>query len=106
VSQRRSTIFRDIINAQREEGGDPQYERNAEATAPVSIRTAKVNKATDKTYTKLTAYIPRTLASAIKMTMALEGTTDQSDYIEKAIADWLKQKGRGHLLDQAGYPPH
>jgi hypothetical protein len=101
VSQRRRTSFADILNSPPEEQLAPAAPAAREPAAPA--RAGKRNKAVDPAYTKLTAYIPRTLASAVKVAMALDATTDQSDYIEQALVQWLTANGRTEILKQTGY---
>jgi hypothetical protein len=107
VSQRRRTSFADILNSPPEE--QPRAAEPLPSPEPVATsgaapaRAGKRNKAVDPAYTKLTAYIPRTLASAVKVAMALDTTTDQSDYIEQALVQWLTSNGRSEILRQTGY---
>lgn len=108
MSQRPRTTFASILQNVPEEqpAAEPAAVAAEPPPAPASAsasKAAKRNKAVDPAYTKLTAYIPRTLAAAIKMAMALETTTDQSDFIERALADWLTTTGRTDLLKQSGY---
>lgn len=113
MSERRRTAFADILRAEP----DPLLEGRATSEGEISERrtspvvsppaatrpmAAKRNKAISPDYTKLTAYIPRTLASAIKMSMALDQTADQSEYIERALIEWLRFKGRETVLSQVG----
>jgi hypothetical protein len=104
MAERRRTAFADILRAQPEPVGPPDSTDILESDK--SARTAnppRKNKAISADYTKLTAYIPRTLASAVKMCMALDQTSDQSEYVEQAIADWVASKGRTSVLEQCGY---
>lgn len=103
MSQRRRTSFADILNSPPEEQLPPQAPAVAAEAAATPARAGKRNKAVDPAYTKLTAYIPRTLASAVKVAMALDATTDQSDYIEQALVQWLTTNGRTEILRQTGY---
>ncbi len=113
MPERRRTAFADILRNKP----DPVVEdlnrgEMEEISANTSVLlskavvsnplTAKRNKATSPDYTKLTAYIPRRLAAAIKMSMALDQTADQSEYIEHALTDWLQSKGRETVLSQTG----
>jgi hypothetical protein len=111
VPERRRTAFADILRTEP----DPLLDNLEDKLQPVSpaknadqqaqtLRSAsKKNKAISPDYTKLTAYIPRSLASAVKMCMALDQTSDQSEYVEAAISEWIRSKGRNTLLDQCGY---
>lgn len=108
MPERRRTAFADILRTQPEPIEDPPGTQDS-ATAVESEKNArtanppKKNKAISPDYTKLTAYIPRTLAAAVKMCMALDQTSDQSEYVERAIAEWVTSKGRKSVLEQCGY---
>lgn len=111
MSQRRRTAFADILRAEPDpllEGPDiSEAEISGRASPVVSPSavprlTTKRNKAISPDYTKLTAYIPRTLAAAIKMSMALDQTTDQSEYLERALIEWLRSRGRETVLSKVG----
>jgi hypothetical protein len=112
MPERRRTAFADILRTQPEpieDTPEPSRETLESATAVESEKNArtanppKKNKAISPDYTKLTAYIPRTLAAAVKMCMALDQTSDQSEYVEAAIAEWVTSKGRRSVLEQCGY---
>jgi hypothetical protein len=111
MPERRRTAFADILRTQPEPLEDiPEPSRETTESAGVEsdkdARTAnppRKNKAISADYTKLTAYIPRTLAAAVKMCMALDQTSDQSAYVEEAIAEWVASKGRKSVLEQCGY---
>ncbi len=108
MPQRRRTAFADILRVQPDplvETSDNRTEVSENAVLPSTSKagSAKRNKAVSPEYTKLTAYIPRTLAAAIKMSMALDQTADQSEYIERALSDWLRSKGRDAVLSQFGH---
>jgi len=112
VPERRRTAFADILRKPDPVVEDLGMGEIKEVSADTSALlpkavvsnppSAKRNKATSPEYTKLTAYIPRRLAAAIKMSMALDQTADQSEYIEHALTDWLQSKGRETVLLQAG----
>jgi len=116
VPQRRQTAFAEILRTEPDSQPDRYvYEqvasgaKSAEVLSPAvatKAAVAKQNKAVSPAYTKLTAYIPRTLAAAIKMSMALDQTTDQSNYIEHALTEWLKSRGKESILSQVGQPTH
>lgn len=106
MPERRRTAFAEILRNEPDpieedrgvseiKGVSEDAAHNAAVSKP---STAKRNKATSPEYTKLTAYIPRKLAAAIKMSMALDQTADQSEYIENALTEWLKSKGRQSVL--------
>jgi hypothetical protein len=98
MPERRRTAFADILRTQPEAVQDSQ-----EPSTEAPVNPPRKNKAISPDYTKLTAYIPRTLASAVKMCMALDQTSDQSEYVERAIAEWVTSKGRKSVLEQCGY---
>ncbi len=88
MSQRR-TVFADILgNKSREVEPDEP----AAPPAPVPAKKAKLNKAVNKEYTKLTAYIPRELHFEIKTAMAADKETDQSAYIERWLRKMLQDR--------------
>jgi hypothetical protein len=60
------------------------------------------NKAVDPGFVKLTAYVPRSLHAALKMAMAMDTTSDQSQYVEHALKDWLAQHHPA-TLEHTGY---
>ena len=60
------------------------------------------NKAVDPGFVKLTAYVPRSLHAALKMAMAMDTTSDQSQYVEHALKDWLSQH-HPNTLEHSGY---
>jgi len=109
VPERLRTAFADILRNEPDPVVGDRDTRDVEAVSTAVVHTsafskpvpAKRNKATSPEYTKLTAYIPRKLAAAIKMSMALDQTADQSEYIENALTEWLKSKGRETILSQA-----
>ena len=104
MSERRRTSFKDILSQSPEaQETQPIEITSAEEINGTIVKSPKKNKSIDPTYTKLTAYIPRTLASAVKMSMALEGSTDQSSYVEQVLVEWFNSRGRGELLKQSGY---
>lgn len=106
MPERRRTAFADILRTQPEPVEAPESASTAESEK--GTRRAippRINKAISPDYTKLTAYIPRTLAAAVKMCMALDQTNDQSEYVERAIEDWVTSKGRKSVLEQCGYRP-
>ena len=108
MSERRRTAFADILRVEPNvllENAEPS--RNTPETQPPAamlqqkkVGVARLNKATSPGYTKLTAYIPRSLAAAIKMSMVLDQTVDQSEYIEHALAEWLHSKGRETVVSK------
>lgn len=106
MSQRHRTAFADILRIPpdvQEDGAEAaQVRQDTQQATPIQ-QPPRRNKAVSPDYTKLTAYIPRTLASAIKMSMALDQTADQSEYIERILAEWLQAKGRTSVLSQVGY---
>lgn len=76
----------------------------APSSPAAKVRTGRPkNKATDPSYTKLTAYVPRTLVSAFQMSMLMDRNKDQSAEVERAIVAWLKGKGREGTLAQCNY---
>ncbi len=103
MSQRRRTAFADILREEPESPAGATELPPDNPPAPSAAVSPRRNKATSSEYTKLTAYIPRSLAAGIKMSMALDQTTDQSDYVERILAEWLESKGRDALLKQVGY---
>lgn len=114
MPQRRRTAFADILRAEPDppfEGSDTNEAEGLGAARSTGVATpatkksavTKRNKAISSDYTKLTAYIPRTLAAAIKMSMALDQTADQSAYIERAVTEWLRSTGKQTILSQAGH---
>jgi hypothetical protein len=72
-----------------------------EGASPHSAGRPK-NKAVDPRFVKLTAYVPRSLHAALKMAMARDATTDQSQYVEDALKEWLAQR-HPNTLEHSGY---
>jgi hypothetical protein len=83
VSQRK-TVFADILSKSKETAR-PESSVHASGQA----KKAKLNKAVDPAYIKLTAYIPRDLHFRMKTAMAEDQETDQSAYIERWISEKL-----------------
>ncbi len=92
MSQRR-TVFADILG-NKSRAVEPD-EPEAPAAAAVPVKKAKLNKAVNKDYTKLTAYIPRELHFEIKTAMAADKETDQSAYIERWLRKMLQDRHSG-----------
>jgi hypothetical protein len=89
VSQRR-TVFADILSSKPKESDIERTE-----TPAAQAKKAKLNKAVNPDYTKLTAYIPRNLYFEIKTAMAADQETDQSAYIERWLRKMLEQRQSG-----------
>lgn len=86
MSQRR-TVFADILSSKPKEADTEQLEAGT-----AQSKKAKLNKAINPDYTKLTAYIPRDLHFEIKTAMAADQETDQSAYIERWLREMLEQR--------------
>lgn len=93
MSQRR-TVFADILKTKAK---DSATEEEPAETAAVQAKRAKLNKAVDPNYTKLTAYIPRELHFEIKTAMAADQETDQSAYIERWLRRILEERHSGKV---------
>jgi hypothetical protein len=85
VSSQRKTVFADILSKSKE---TERPGASVSATASGQAKKAKLNKAVDPAYIKLTAYIPRDLHFQMKTAMAEDQETDQSAYIER----WIREK--------------
>jgi hypothetical protein len=89
VSQRKS-VFADILSKSKET--DRPEAAAASTRTSALAKKAKLNKAVDPAYIKLTAYIPRDLHFQMKTAMAEDQETDQSAYIERWIREKLNER--------------